>query len=67
MTIGALEEPDLEIVMVPKKVSPRFNNTKSPGCRLVKKEFNLFNDFHGVEEFWAWVEVLESSPDIAEK
>ncbi len=67
ITIGKAEVPDLFIVIDPKNVSPRLSKPESPGWRLLKKEFNLPNVFHGKEALRAWVEVRESSPETEEK
>ncbi len=65
--MGALAVPDLFIIIDPKNVSPLLNNTESPGRRVLKKAFNLLIVFQGEEEFCAWIEVLESSPETEEK
>jgi hypothetical protein len=46
-----VDVPDFATLIDPTKVSPLLNNTESPGSKLVKKEFNLVIDFHGVEVF----------------
>jgi hypothetical protein len=47
--IGADELPDIVTVILPGKTSPLLKRTRSPGCKLLKKELSLLNVFHGVD------------------
>jgi hypothetical protein len=49
--IGADEVPEVVAVILPGKTSPLLKRTRSPGCRLLKKELSLLKVFHGVDEF----------------
>ena len=49
--IGADEVPEVVAVILPGKTSPLLKRTRSPGCKLLKKELSLLRVFHGVDEF----------------
>jgi hypothetical protein len=49
--IGADKLPEAVAVILPEKTSPLLKRTRSPGCKLLKKELSLLKVFHGVNEF----------------